>query len=323
MKIKLYPFRTLPALILITLGLPASTALAQPATNIVISGISHEIQIDAVAGNDLPAPIDVSGTNPEFDYANSMAASDSGASGNVGASQMSSVILTMDSTNQILYVTGSAAATSSAFYAGNVLGITGSGTCSSAFEVDFTVSGTCNYILQAGTSYSQPWFAGGTPSYPQCFVGLSGVTNATNAEYGYSNRPFPEGGLVTGTISGRAGLVADIFVSSEAGSREGYPPAVTQNASLSYALTIYPAGIGAAGISGATNNPVLGISYDGTNIILSWPVSYPNYLLTSTTNLASSNWPVVPTPPGIVGSLWEVTNSAAGNSQFFRLEQAN
>jgi hypothetical protein len=300
------------------------------------SNISREIQIEASAGTYLGTPIFVNNTNLEFEYEYSLAASDpvNGASGNGGASQGGSVMLIMDSTNQMLYVTGSAAATSSASCTSDVLGISGDGVGSSAFQVEFTVSGTCNFTLQASTYYSQPWFAGPpsypgpTPSYPQCAVVLSGVTSTESTEFGYNNGAYPaDSGIATGTISGRGGLVADIYVSSSANPRDGYPSEVSQNATLSYALTIYPASPGGGSGSGngnnTTNNPVLGISYDGTNIILSWPMCYPNYLLTSTTNLASSNWPVILTPPGIVGSLWEVTNPVIGNSQFFRLLQTN
>ena len=90
---------------------------------------------------------------------------------------------------------------------------------------------------------------------------------------------------------------------------------------MSFTLTIYPTSTGVGGSGGGsipTNSPTLEMNYDGTNLLVSGPVIYPNYLLTSTTNLSATNWTVVPIPPNIVGNFWQVTNPATASAQFFR-----
>jgi hypothetical protein len=129
---------------------------------------------------------------------------------------------------------------------------------------------------------------------------------------------------VTGNIGpggGELDVQAQSYAQAEAAG-SGFPQSDSIAASLTYTLTVYPGSLVVGqGLSTGitTNTPVLGINYDGTNIVLSWPIIYPNYLLTTITNLACTNWTVVPTPPSIVGSLWEVTNSALMGTQFYRL----
>src|SRR5208282_2712496 len=98
---------------------------------------------------------------------------------------------------------------------------------------------------------------------------------------------YPASGQVTGTLVGPGEYLFDAHtqVSTEAGP-PSYPSADSLGASVSYSLTVYPASIigSGGGGNGSTNNPVLAIKYDGTNVVLSWPILYPDFLLTSTTN---------------------------------------
>jgi hypothetical protein len=60
----------------------------------------------------------------------------------------------------------------------------------------------------------------------------------------------------------------------------------------------------------------------GNNVVLSWPEYYGDFALESTNVLSpSNNWSTVSNAPVIVGSQFNVTNSASGLSKFYRLKR--
>jgi hypothetical protein len=67
--------------------------------------------------------------------------------------------------------------------------------------------------------------------------------------------------------------------------------------------------------------PILGVTNQGGNIILSWSTNAASYSLEYSTNLASTNWNPVPPLPVVVGSQNVVTNSMSGGAVFYRLHQ--
>jgi hypothetical protein len=68
-------------------------------------------------------------------------------------------------------------------------------------------------------------------------------------------------------------------------------------------------------------SPILNIQKFTTNAVISWPFFYGDFTLQSVNNLtASNNWTTVPGAPVVVGSQFNVTNSAAAGNKFYRLK---
>ena len=67
--------------------------------------------------------------------------------------------------------------------------------------------------------------------------------------------------------------------------------------------------------------PTLAVQKAATNIIVSWPSYYGDFVLQSTTNLSgANNWAIVPGSPVIVGNLFNLTNSSVAGIKLYRLE---
>jgi hypothetical protein len=74
-----------------------------------------------------------------------------------------------------------------------------------------------------------------------------------------------------------------------------------------------------AGLVGSP--PSLTIALAGTQIVLAWPTNAGNYVLQTTTNLASQpNWNAVTNTPSGIGSSDAVTLPITNTGQFFRLQ---
>jgi hypothetical protein len=68
--------------------------------------------------------------------------------------------------------------------------------------------------------------------------------------------------------------------------------------------------------------PVLNISRSGNTSVLSWTTNAPGFLLVVSPGLASSNsWAGVVAPVYLIGGRFVVTNNAAGESLFYRLQK--
>src|SRR5207248_10534003 len=68
--------------------------------------------------------------------------------------------------------------------------------------------------------------------------------------------------------------------------------------------------------------PVLRVARSGNNIVLSWPVSSPGFVLEFQDALSPSNvWNLVPGSPSVVGGQYTVNLSLNPGGQFFRLRQ--
>jgi sugar lactone lactonase YvrE len=66
--------------------------------------------------------------------------------------------------------------------------------------------------------------------------------------------------------------------------------------------------------------PTLGASFEGTELILSWPTNAASFTLESATNVGpSAVWTPVTPGPAVVNDQFVVTNSISGPRQFFRL----
>jgi hypothetical protein len=73
-------------------------------------------------------------------------------------------------------------------------------------------------------------------------------------------------------------------------------------------------------VSTTIGQPVLKIQSAGTNAVLSWPASFPNYSLYTATNLAPpAPWTLVGQPT-LISSQLVVTNATAVKTRFYRLQ---
>jgi len=65
--------------------------------------------------------------------------------------------------------------------------------------------------------------------------------------------------------------------------------------------------------------PSLSITTVGNQAVLSWPTWAPNFVLQTTTNLASPAWTGVSPAPVVFNGQNVVTNSISGAQQFYQL----
>jgi uncharacterized repeat protein (TIGR01451 family) len=65
--------------------------------------------------------------------------------------------------------------------------------------------------------------------------------------------------------------------------------------------------------------PLLNIRHDGSNAILTWPITSPGYNLEAADSLTPAIWTPVPNPPLAWGSVNVVTNSMTTSNRVFRL----
>ncbi len=66
----------------------------------------------------------------------------------------------------------------------------------------------------------------------------------------------------------------------------------------------------------------LGVSIggtNGTNVVITWPACYGDFLLQSSTDLSPNNWSTVTDSPAVVEEFFTVTNGIVGPSRFYRL----
>jgi hypothetical protein len=68
--------------------------------------------------------------------------------------------------------------------------------------------------------------------------------------------------------------------------------------------------------------PSLAAALSGHNIVLTYPGTAQSYTLTSASNLVSSSWLPVATPPSVVGTNLVVTLPISPGNQFFRLQRS-
>ena len=77
-------------------------------------------------------------------------------------------------------------------------------------------------------------------------------------------------------------------------------------------------------VGAASAQPRLGFSLSNQQSVLAWPISFTNYMLQTTTNLAGTNWVTVSNPaPVTVGSNYTVTVTNTTRAAFFRLLGTN
>ena len=77
--------------------------------------------------------------------------------------------------------------------------------------------------------------------------------------------------------------------------------------------------IGAFELNGFVPTPTLAITRQTTQVLVSWTTAISNYLLQSNPDLTLTNWTDATPPPALVSNRFVVTNSADGDSRFFRL----
>ncbi|MBE0545907.1 MAG: hypothetical protein IH623_31650 [Verrucomicrobia bacterium] len=68
--------------------------------------------------------------------------------------------------------------------------------------------------------------------------------------------------------------------------------------------------------------PALTIMGNDTNAVLRWPASALGFLLESCSDLNTSNWFPIPTPPEVEGEVFSLSRAARGN-EYFRLHRRN
>lgn len=66
-------------------------------------------------------------------------------------------------------------------------------------------------------------------------------------------------------------------------------------------------------------SPPLTVVHFRTNIVVSWPSYYGDFLLESSTNLSTTNWLSVPNTPVALGSQFIVTNNVSVGNRLYRL----
>ena len=74
-------------------------------------------------------------------------------------------------------------------------------------------------------------------------------------------------------------------------------------------------------LDGDTPRPLLAIAQTPPNILLSWSTNASGFVLERADEVSSTNWNADTSRRGIVGPNFQVTNSPAANSQFFRLRE--
>ena len=65
--------------------------------------------------------------------------------------------------------------------------------------------------------------------------------------------------------------------------------------------------------------PKLLVSGSGNSVVISWPYDAARYVLETATGIASPAWNMVTNPIEIAGTQYVLTNSAAGDTRFYRL----
>jgi hypothetical protein len=70
----------------------------------------------------------------------------------------------------------------------------------------------------------------------------------------------------------------------------------------------------------SAGNPELRILKQGANVVLSWPSSFPNFVLESATN-STTGWAAVPNVPVLLNGQFTVTESLALGTKFYRLKK--
>ena len=77
---------------------------------------------------------------------------------------------------------------------------------------------------------------------------------------------------------------------------------------------------GSASATLTLGKPVLGVAYNGSNVLVSWSTNFPGYLLEQTSALSSpGNWITNTSPVVVSGTNNTVTINAAAGNAFFRL----
>ncbi len=67
--------------------------------------------------------------------------------------------------------------------------------------------------------------------------------------------------------------------------------------------------------------PSLATSYQGGNLVISWPTNDPAYKLFYATNVSATTWISNTAVPSIVGGQYTVTNGTTGGAQFYQLKK--
>jgi hypothetical protein len=67
--------------------------------------------------------------------------------------------------------------------------------------------------------------------------------------------------------------------------------------------------------------PSMGIALAGDQVVVSWPTLASNYVLQSTTDLATGRWSNITNGITITGTNYVFTNSMSGQAGFFRIQE--
>ena len=205
-------------------------------------------------------------------------------------------------------------------YCGLVLGgntlfgtttIGGSGSNGTVFAINVDGTGFTNLYSFNGNDGSQP-FTGLT---------LSGDTLYGVTEYGGINGTGEIFGINT---NGSAFTILHSFQGAAGEYLDGANPCapLVLAGNIIYGVACHGGTTGDGTLFSLTLAPPLWIALtNGPSVVLSWPSWATNYVLQSTTNLASGTWTNMTNSISMVGTNWIWTNTLASQAAFFRLEE--
>ncbi len=158
-----------------------------------------------------------------------------------------------------------------------------------------------------------------------------GVTNTASATLVSAYKDSASGNFAIVAINPNSGSVTQVFNLSGFTTATVTPWITSSTLSLAEqaalavngtAFTnVLPALSVSTFVGQAAAPPVLAVTQQGGNIVLTWAANPTGYALECSTNLASTNWnPVLPLP-AVVGSQNVVTNSITNGVVFYRLHQ--
>jgi hypothetical protein len=279
-------------------------SLAPLHAQITLTSLNRQAQINTGADDghgfqiDHPIGLTQISTNAGlFDSSLFQQASVSNAFASGLASQISSVLLS----NGTLTVTGVLTTSGSV----QVSSSPGSGFAQllSDLRINFHLESGASFTLEASTS------AAGSATVDHSNYVL--VSSNSTPSFGYLNGNYPASGTISGTFP-----AGDQYLRASSGDQEAASPPYVPPVSMSQSRTQYLSFI----FSVTPTMPRLSITRAGTNVVLSWPNFYTNFVLQTRASLSpfdswvSAPGTIVPVGPDLV-----VTNAANAVAAFYRL----
>ena len=175
----------------------------------------------------------------------------------------------------------------------------------SDLSINFHLQSEAAFTLQANTS------AAGSATVDHSNYVL--ISSNSTPSFGYLNGSYPASGTISGTFpAGDQYLRASSF-DQEAASPPYLPPVSMSQSRTQYLSFIFWV---------SPNVPRLSINRAGTNVVLSWPNAYSNFVLQTRASLSpGDSWASAPGTTVPVGTDLVVTNGANAAAAYYRLKK--